>query len=175
MKRLVGIAVGLSVIATFAFVAAVPLRASSSSRTVFVFDSFAGVSGVFVGPLRPIRGVAGGGFPWVLEDGKAKLMASGEFELEVEGLVIDPTNTTAQAKGIAGTNPLPFFFATISCLDNTNTVTNVNTNPVPASSNGNAEVDQTVTLPSSCLAPIVLVRGSPTGAPSGPWFAVSGF
>jgi hypothetical protein len=175
LKRIVGIAVGLSVIASLAFVAAVPLTGKSSSKTVFVFGSFAGVSGVFVGSSVPMRGVPGGGFPWVIMEGKARLMASGEFEVEVEGLVIDPSNATAQAKGIAGTNPVPFFFATISCLDTTNTVTNINTSPVPASTSGNAQIDQTVTLPTSCLAPIVLVRGSPTGGPSGPWFAVSGF
>lgn len=175
MKRLVGIAVGLSVIASLAFVVAVPLAGNSSPKTVVVFGSFAGVSGVFLGSSTPVRGVPGGGFPWVISEGRAKLMANGQFEVEVEGLVIDPSNATAQAKGIAGINPLPFFFATISCLDNANAVTNVNTNPVPASSTGNAQIDQTVTLPASCFAPIVLVRGSPTGTPNGPWFAVSGF
>lgn len=175
MKRIVGVAIGLSVIATLAIVAAVPFVATSSARTLFTFDRFVGESGTFVGSSNPVRGIPAGGFPWVIAEGKAKLMANGEFELEVEGLVIDPFNATAQARGVAGVNPAPFFFATISCVDNTSAVTNVNTNAVPASSSGNAQIDQTVALPAQCFEPIVLIRGSFTGQSSGPWFAMSGF
>ncbi len=175
MKRIVGIAVGLAVIATLAFVAAIPLTASSSGRPLATFGSFVGVSGAFVGSSMPLRGVNGGGFPWIIAEGSARLSANGEFEVEVQGLVIDPSNATAQAKGIAGVNPVPYFFATLSCVDNTGAVTNVNTNPVPATTTGDAQIDQTVALPGSCFAPIVLVRGSFTGTPVGPWFAVSGF
>lgn len=175
MKRLVGLVLGVSVLATLAFVAAVPLTASSSSRALLAFNAFDGVSGAFLGSSNPVRGIRGGGLPWVLSEAHARLLANGEFEVEVEGLVIDPANATAQARGIAGTNPIPFFFATLSCEDNTTAVTNVNTTPVPASSSGDAVIDQTISLPGACFAPIVLVRGSPTGAPSGPWFAISGF
>ncbi len=175
MKRLVGVVMALAVAGAIAVVAMVPSPVSSSPKTVFEFGMLVGVSGAFVGPTMPLRGVAGGGFPWVIAEGKARLMANGEFEVEVEGLVIDPANATAQARGIAGTNPLPFFFATVSCLDNTGTVTNVNTAGFPASSTGNAQIEQTISLPASCIAPIVLVRGSATVAPTGPWFAASGF
>ncbi len=174
MKRLVGMAIGLSVLATVAFVVAVPFLATSSARPLVTFSEFVGESGAFVGASNPVRGIPAGGFPWVIAQGKAKLMANGEFEVEVQGLVIDPANRTAQAKGIAGVNPAPFFFATISCLDNATAVTNVNTNAVPASSTGNAQIDQMVSLPAQCFEPIVLIRGSFTGQPSGPWFAVSG-
>ncbi|HYM39224.1 MAG TPA: hypothetical protein VEY12_03625 [Thermoplasmata archaeon] len=175
MKRVVGLAVGLSVIASLAFVAAVPLTASSSARPVLTFDSFVGVSGHFLGSEMPLRGVSGGGLPWVIASGTAKLKANGELAVEVDGLVIDPSNATAQTKGLAGVNPAPYFFATLSCVDNSGAVTNVNTNPVPATASGNAKLDQMLTLPSSCFAPILLVRGSFSGSPSGPWFAVSGF
>lgn len=175
MRRVVGIAIGLAVIATMAVVAAIPLTASSSNKTLFEFGSLVGVSGVFVGPSTPLRGVPGGGFPWVISEGKARLKMNGELNVEVEGLVIDPSNATAQARGIAGKNPLPSFIATISCLDTKNGVTNINTSPVPASSSGNAEIEQTIVLPATCIAPIVLVRGSSPANPAGPWFAASGF
>lgn len=175
MRRLVAIALGLSTIATLAIVAAPMLAANPSSRALFTVNSLDGVSGIYVGSANPLRGIAGGGFPWVLEEGKARLNANGEFEVEVQGLVIDPSNATAQAKGVAGVNPLPFFFATLSCLDNTGATTNVNTGAVQATATGNATIDQTIPLPGSCFAPIVFVRGSASGASSGPWFAVSGF
>ncbi len=175
MKRISGIVVGLSVVAAIVLVAAVPLATSSSGRILVAFNSLVGVSGAFVGMTMPLRGIPGGGLPWVIAEGKASLATGGDFKVEVEGLVLDPSNATAQARGIAGTNPAPFFFATLSCLDNTGAVTNVNTAPVPAGPSGDAEIEQVIPMPSSCFAPIVLVRGSFTGNPSGPWFAASGF
>lgn len=175
MKRLVAVVVGLSLIATLAMVATPLLAANPSSRALFAGSSFAGVSGIYVGAANPLRGIFGGGFPWVISEGRFQLRANGEFEVEVEGLVIDPSNATAQQKGIAGINPLPFFFATLSCVDNTGATTNANTAAVSATSTGNATIDQTISLPASCLAPIVFVRGSATGSSTGPWFAVSGF
>ncbi len=175
MKRIVGIAVGLAVIASIAFVAVVPLGATSSAKTLFSFNSFVGESGALVGSANPVRGIDAGGFPWVIAQGQAKLKANGEFELEVEGLVIDPANATAQAKGLAGINPAPFFFATISCVSNTTAITNINTNALPATASGDAQIDQMITLPGQCFEPVVLVRGSFTGQSNGPWFALSGF
>lgn len=175
MRRIPGIMAVVCLATAVAIVAAVPPASSSSGKTLFEFDTLVGVSGAFVGSSMPLRGVAGGGFPWVIAEGKAKLSSGGVLHVEVEGLVIDPNNATAQAKGIAGTNPLPFFFATVSCLDGTGAVVNVNSAPVPASSSGNAEIEQNVALPARCFAPIVLVRGSATGSATGPWFAASGF
>lgn len=175
MNRVVGIMVALSVVAATAFVATASLASSSSGKKIFDFRTMVGVSGAFLGPSMPLRGINGGGLPWVIAEGKATLRMNGQFDVEVEGLVLDPANETAQARGIAGTNPLPFFFATISCLDSTGSVTNVNTVTVPATTSGDAEIEQGVTLPTTCFAPIVLVRGSATGSSSGPWFAASGF
>ena len=175
MKRVLGILAVVCVVTAVAVVAAVPPANSSSGKTLFEFDALVGVSGAFVGSSMPLRGIAGGGFPWVISEGKAKLGSGGDLKVEVEGLVIDPSNATAQAKGVAGTNPLPFFFATVSCLDSTGSVVNINSTPVPASTSGNAEIEQNVALPTTCFAPVVLVRGSATGSAVGPWFAASGF
>ncbi len=175
MRRVLEILAVVCVVTAAAVVAAVPAASSSSGKPLFEFETLVGVSGAFVGSSMPLRGIAGGGFPWVISEGKAKVTSGGGLEVEVEDLVIDPNNATAQARGIAGTNPLPFFFATVSCLDSTGAVVNVNSAPVPASSAGNAEIEQNVALPTTCFAPIVLVRGSSTGSAVGPWFAASGF
>ncbi len=178
MKTLGAIAVGLCVIATLAVVAVPYLAAAPSGRPLLMDESFVGVSGVYLGAANPVRDIPGGGFPWVIAEGRATLHANGEFEVEVQGLVIDPSNATAQAKGIAGINPLPYFFATLSCQDSAGAVVNVNTATVSATSTGNATIAQSIALPGTCFAPLVFVRGAakasaePTG---GPWFAVSGF
>jgi hypothetical protein len=175
VRRILGVMAVVCVVAAVAIVAAVPPASSSSGKTLFEFDTLVGVSGAFLGPSMPLRGIAGGGFPWVLSEGKAKVTSGGVLHIEVEGLVIDPNNATAQEKGIAGVNPVGHFFATLSCLDATGAVVNINSAPVPATATGNASIEQNIPLPATCFAPIVLVRGSPTGAPSGPWFAASGF
>ncbi len=177
MRAVVAIASGVSVIAILAFVAVPMMAGNPGGRPLFVVGSFAGVSGTFVGSANPLRGIPGGGFPWVIAEGHAKLDANGELDVEVQGLVIDPSNATAQARGIAGINPLKFFFATVSCLDSSGGTTNVNSATFPATSTGNATIEQVVSLPGSCFAPILFVRGTNTASsnPSGPWFAVSGF
>lgn len=174
MKNSVVVAVGLSLIAILAV--ATPLMAANpSGRPLLVGSSLAPVSGVFLGSTNALRGIPGGGLPWVIAEAHYELKANGEFEVEVQGLVIDPSNAVAQSKGIAGINPLPFFFATLSCVDNTGAAANVNTAAVHATTTGNATIDQAISLPASCFAPMVFVRGSATGASSGPWFAVSGY
>ena len=178
MRKIVGIAIGLSVIATLAVLAAPLLAAAPTGNPVFTDGSFAGVSGVYVGSSHPLRGIDGGGFPWVVTQGKAVLTSNGHLVVQVQGLVIDPSNATAQAKGVAGINPLPYFFATVSCLASDGTTVNMNTAAFPATTTGNATMQQMITLPGSCMAPLVFVRGSATGAtatPTGPWFAVSGY
>ncbi len=181
MKRILGVLAVLLVAASIPALASVPLArtpsaaGSSSGETIFQFQSMVGVSGAFLGNSMPLRGVNGGGLPWVIAKGEASLDGSGELQVEVQGLVLDPANPTAQSLGIAGTNPAPFFFATVSCLSTTGAVVNTDTATVSATRTGDAEIQQVLTLPSTCIGPIVLVRGSFTGASVGPWFAASGF
>jgi len=111
-----------------------------------------------------IRNIAGGGLPWALERGEAKLDADGTLKVEVQGLVL-------AAGPAAGTNPIGQFIATLSCLNGDGTINNISTQPVPATSAGDAEIKQTLALPATCLAPVVFVQGFPNLR----WFAVSGF
>ncbi len=110
-----------------------------------------------------IRNIPGGGVPWTIAEGEARLGADGALKVEVRGLVIAAT----------GVNPVSQFIATLSCLNADGTINNINTNPVPATTTGDAEIEEVLTLPSTCLAPVVLVRAGL--ATNTRWFAVSGF
>ena len=72
-----------------------------------------------------------------------------------------------------GSNPVPFFRAILSCLvPSGTTVTTVNlaTGNFAANQDGDARIRATLSLPSSCVAPIVFVT-----SPGLSWFAASGF
>jgi len=107
-----------------------------------------------------LDGLPGGGIPWVLNDGHAKLFADGRLQVEVDGLVLATTHT----------NPIANARAVVTC----NHVVAAKSPIVPYSAAGDGQVTTTVSLPSPCLAPTVFWVGvTPTGAE--PWFAVSGF
>lgn len=100
--------------------------------------------------------VIGGGSPWVLDEGHARLFADGRLEVQIEGLVLASSHT----------NPVASGHAIVTC----NGGPAATTDNVPFSPDGNAEVEATVTLPSPCLAPAVFFT---TGTDR--WLAVTGF
>ncbi len=171
MKRILSlIAIGLAAALIPAF-GALRMVGSSDDETVFEFEMMVGVSGPFVGTANPIRGVNGGGFPWQIAEGEAELDASGRLRVEVEGLVLFDGPPVPPA--LRGTNPVPSFRAILSCLTvsaGAASTTNVMTATFPATATGDAEIDQVITVPSPCFAPIVFVT-----SPGGAWFAVGGF
>lgn len=153
--------------------------ANAKGHVILEFDTMIGVPKPYTGALSPIRGVPGGGIPWVVDSAEGKLRSSGELEIEVRGVVFDPNDPTAIARGIAGTNTVTSFRAIVSCQSITNgvaSVVNVSTDPFPATigaasaGGGNASVKTTVNLPSPCIAPIIFVT-SPTGS----WFTATGW
>jgi len=111
-----------------------------------------------------VRNIAGGGLPWTIAQGEARLQEDGTLKVEVEGLVL-------AAGPNAGTNPVGQFLATLSCLNADGTINNISTNPVPATSTGDARIEEVLPLPDTCLGPIVFVQGFPSLR----WFAMSGF
>ena|SRR5437867_9798381 len=167
-KRL--LAVGLLVLVVALAVSPVLGFASSGSTgstdaPVLAFRTMAPVTGPFVGATNPIRGVAGGGIPWAIAEGRGELRADGRLEVHVRGLVL-------AAGPSAGTNPVAAFRALVSCQSFTDavpTVVNVSTDDFPATATGDADIEATVSLPSPCFAPIVFVTN-----PAGRWFAVTG-
>ena len=138
--------------------------ARGGGESLFEAKTMVGVSGPYLGTANPIRGVAGGGAPWSIDTAKAELRSDGRLEVSVTGLVLTTT----------GVNPVANFRAVLSCrtVDGTGNpaVVNLSTGDVPATSTGDAIIEETLTLPSSCLAPIVFVTN-----PAGRWFAVTGF
>jgi hypothetical protein len=147
--------------------------AAAGTPTLLEFNTMVGVPRPYTGTVNAIRGISGGGFPWVISSANGELKADGKIEVKVKGLVIDPNDPDAVTAGVAGKNPLPSFKAIVSCLskdaDGAPTTVNVPTKTFPASSNGNASIEDTIALPHPCIAPIVFVT-SPTGA----WFAATG-
>jgi hypothetical protein len=118
--------------------------------------------------LTPLRGIAGGGIPWMLASGKAELSGTGHLEIKVTGLVL--------ATGAnAGSNPSATFRGLVSCVRADGTFANILTDPFPATTGpasaggGNSKIEATVALPSPCIAPIVFVTSA-----GGSWFAATG-
>jgi hypothetical protein len=154
-----------------------------ASAKVLEVESMIGVPRPYTGATNAIRGIPGGGLPWVISKGEAKLLADGHVTVEVEGLVFNPDDAAVIARGFAGLNNVPAFRAIVSCqtvqIDGAGNpqaaIVNVQTDPFPATQGlaseggGDARIDQTIALPSPCIAPIVFVT-SPTGA----WFATAG-
>jgi hypothetical protein len=112
----------------------------------------------------PIHGVNRAGAPWVIDKGSVKLNRNGKFELRVKGLVLASNGTTGTVTMIA---------ASFFCAPDSSAAV-FTAGPVPLESDGDARIRQTVTVPSRCLAPVVLVRIQGAAGP-GSYIAASGF
>lgn len=149
-------------------------NASADESKLLEFNAMIGVPRPYTGAANAIRGVPGGGLPWVIEFGKGKVSPEGNVDVLVKGLVFDPNDQAVIDRGLAGINTVPNFKAIISCLskdaNGTAVTVNVSTGLFPADAEGNAHIKDTVSLPQPCIAPILFIT-SPTGA----WFASTGF
>ena len=145
--------------------------AADGGGNILEFNVMTPVTGPFVGAANPIRGVNGGGLPWVIGQGHGELNANGHINIEVHGLVL--ANEPPVPPALRLTNPVPNFRAIVSCLsiDETGMVetVSVQTDPFPASAAGDARIEASIALPSPCVAPIVFVT-----SPGGAWFAATG-
>ncbi|MGB8878297.1 MAG: hypothetical protein WCD11_18375 [Solirubrobacteraceae bacterium] len=102
------------------------------------------------------HGVNPGGAPWVLKSGRVRLTSDGRLDLEVRGLVIPTTGTAS---------PVTTITASLYCGADADAMPADTTQPVPISSTGDARIkDRSFSVPSTCLAPVILVHpnGSPT-------------
>ena len=140
----------------------------AKGANILEFSTMVGIPPALTGTQNPIRGINGGGLPWSIEAGFGELSTSGHLEVTVQGLVL-------AAGSNAGSNPVPFFRAIVSCLGSDGSNQNVMTAPFPATTGpasaggGDAKIEADVTLPQPCIAPIVFVT-----SPSGAWFAATG-
>jgi hypothetical protein len=113
------------------------------------------------------HGVAPGGADWALTEGSARLQANGRLQLAVDGLVLTSLGTAGPVDGIA---------ASLFCDADSNTVPVSTTGVAPLTKSGDGSIDATLTLPSSCLAPIVLVHPQiGTNLITSRYIAVTGF
>ena len=140
---------------------AVALAASATTADPGTKLLDASMTGIPTGGLA-LEGVAGGGIPWMLDRGDARLFADGRLQVSVRHLVL-------AAGPLAGTNPIPTGRAIVACNGGADVVM---TDVVPYSAEGDAMVDAQVSLPSTCLAPAVFFAGQTPGGPR--WFAVTG-
>jgi hypothetical protein len=96
-----------------------------------------------------IHGVGPGSANWTLEEGSVRLGENGSLKLKVEGLVITATGTPGPVTGIE---------AALFCGADSDTTPAATTGVVPLSTEGDASIHTIVALPSTCVAPIVLVN-----------------
>jgi hypothetical protein len=149
----------------------VTVSASADPGTILKFDTMTPVTGPYVGSASPIRTVPGGGLPWMITAGTGSLKSDGHLLVHVRGLVLADQPPVPPA--LQGTNPIPDFRAIVSCQSigagGTAAITNVSTAQFPASTDGNSDINATVSLPHPCIAPVVFVT-----SPGGAWFAATG-
>jgi len=176
MRKLIWILTATSAIALLSVAAAQAAPASQAHRgpaTVLKFDTMAPVTGPYVGTANPIRGIAGGGLPWMLKSATGSVKKNGHVLVVVRGLVL--ANQAPVPPALRGTNPIPDFRAIVSCQSigggNSAAVVNVSTVNFKASKAGNSRIDARVKLPRPCIAPIVFVTAA---AGNDAWFAATG-
>lgn len=166
-------AVGGAALVSAAAVQGVAASAGPGPATVLKFSTMTPVTGPYVGTANPVRGVAGGGLPWILTAGTGSLKRDGHLMVRVRGLVLARQASVPPA--LQGTNPFPDFRALVSCQSigagNTAAITNISTSDFAANAAGDSTINTQVSLPKPCIAPIVFVTG-PTGTDA--WFAVTG-
>jgi hypothetical protein len=116
-------------------------------------------------PTDPMfLGAAAGGVPWVLRSGEARLRSDGRLAVRIRGLLIP----SGQFAGTTG--PVMTVNASLYCDGNSTPVGTSDT--VPLASDGDARIDTTLTLPTKCQIPALLIH--PNGA-LGVYITTSGF
>ena len=81
-------AVGGAALVSAAAVQGVAASAGPGPATVLKFSTMTPVTGPYVGTANPVRGVAGGGLPWILTAGTGSLKHDGHLLVRVRGLVL---------------------------------------------------------------------------------------
>jgi len=164
MKRI------LILTAVAAVVALMPLGAMAQ-QTIVSWGTMYGVDGGFVGHTD-IRGVRGDELPWTLTSATGSLTTDGRLSISIRGLVF--TNDPQVPPQLRGINDETSFRALVSCLTDEGrgrvSTVNIITSGFPATRSGDSDINTIVSLPGSCVAPIVFVLSGSEDK----WFAVTG-
>ncbi len=168
MKKFATLVLVVLVALSGLFLAGSYSAAQAKQVNILEFGTMIGVPPAFTGAQNPIRGINGGGLPWMISSAQGELSSSGHLEINVQGLVF-------AAGPNSGSNTIPAFRAIVSCLTSAGAVQNIQTGTFPATlgpasqGGGDAKIEADLALPQPCIAPLVFVT-SPTGA----WFATTG-
>src|SRR5579871_6958897 len=98
-------------------------------------------------PGATIGGVNSGGAPWVAANGEASVSPSGKLEVDVRGLLLGPG---APANLVGTVGPVQMVAASLVCGGSGGVVVAA-TPPIFLNASGNARIENTVTIPASCL------------------------
>ncbi len=169
MKTLAQTLAVMALLSMLFFAGSAP-AASARNLRILQFDTMVGVPPTLTGTQSqlPLRGINGGGLPWMVGSAMGYLTASGQLKVEVQGLVFAAGPNT-------GSNTVPSFRALVSCVRSDGTSDNILTAAFPATlgpasaGGGDADIETQVTLPQPCIAPIIFVT-----SPGGAWFAATG-
>jgi len=146
LVRRIATVAAAAAIATVTLVTQAPAAsAADDHRPVLLRSGLVGSTPAPAGPT--LFGIIPGSAPWVIDRGRVRLDTYGNLDVRVRGLVIP----TAPANG---TNPVPSLSASVVC----NGAVVATTGTVAFNTKGNARIDTTVSVPSPCLAPAVLVH-----------------
>ncbi len=107
-------------------------------------------------PGQHVAGIPSGGAPWKVASSEFNLNGNGQFQVEVQGLLI----ASGAAANTVG--PVTMVAASLVCGD----VVAASTPSAALSTLGNANMQGTIAVPSPCIAPAVLVQA--TQLTSGP-------
>ncbi|HSB12369.1 MAG TPA: hypothetical protein VLM38_22975 [Blastocatellia bacterium] len=127
-------------------------------------------------PNITIRGVASGGAPWVVRNGKIQLDPSGRLRVRIKGLLITEgalSNGNPVPDSLVGTvATVTTVHAALTCGGGGAPFTITPTDGVTISPEGDVDIDAQISIPSVCAQPIVLIR---IGTPAEPnaWIAAS--
>ena len=170
MKRLIFNTLSAALLLSAVFFAG-STPATARELKILEFDTMVGVPSGLTGTQSrvPLRGINGGGLPWMIGSASGELTPSGHLEIKVHGLVLAAGANT-------GSNPISSFRAIVSCVKSDGSFQNILTDAFPATTGpaslggGNAKIETMVSMPQPCIAPIIFVTN-----PGGSWFAATGF
>jgi hypothetical protein len=160
-RRITLALIATALLAGSATTAAGAVAAPTSGPPVPVVNLLASTLAPSVPTDPALNGVTAGSAPWVLKASAFQLLSNGQLTAVVAGLVIPELGTPG---------PVTSIDASVYCGNETTAAATTGT--VPLSEKGNAVIATKVTLPKSCLAPVVLIN--PLGI-SSIYIATSGF
>jgi len=169
MRRLLALG---ALLAALALASIVPATAGAKTDELLKVQGMVGVPHGLAGATGAIGTINGAGLPWVIGPAKAVLSVDGSFTLKFNDLLFDPNDPNVPAN-LRGTNTQASMQAGVSCLTTTGARVAALTGTFPVTTGagaGDGHVEATLTLPSPCIAPIVLI----TNATGASWFAASG-